>query len=240
MGKLKVGDIEAKIDSWKISITDDAGGYVIKSGPVYRSAEITWGDYRISEIDYTEKDKTEMKITGTIVNNKIVLDEPVEYVGVFEIFEISKTLGARNGNRYEFEVKSMGSSKPEIVNASKITNERNVNRTIQLSGSLIENYSNRSHAEQIVVKAIAQNIVESSIEAFKIAKTEYLDKALEAGYCAVYSGDDVFEKLLQLNSTEFHGEKVAFFYVTIDENESKNQSDNHIESYFCRKFLSAI
>lgn len=231
MGKRK--EIKVTWGGYKIS-GKDFEDYLGGLKPTYY-----WGDdaretYKHWGIDYAEemskmfgieKDKSEMKVTGTIVNNKIVLDKPVEYVGVFT----KHLTSLRNGNRYEFEVKTMGSSKPEIANVTKITNERNVNWTIRLAGSLIENYSNRSHAEQIVVKAIAQNIVESSIEAFKIAKTEYLDKVLETGHCVVYSGDDVFEKLLQLNSTEFHGEKVAFFHVTTDENESENQSDNHIK-----------
>lgn len=178
-------------------------------------AKTMWDTYRISGIDYAEKDK-KMKVTGTYVNNKIVLDHPVEYVGVFTPSTNRKNLmNLRNGNRYEFEVKTMGSVKPEIVSANKIENKRDTNWQIVLRGSLIAECFNKTKAEMIVVKMVAENVLDDIPvgERFKTAREKYLDVALNNGQTVVYSGSDVFEKLQTMNSEEY-----ALFELESDEN----------------------
>lgn len=216
-------EIKVTWDGYKIS--DKDLDEMLKWKPHYRIADDAREAYKywgidlakeMSEILGITKDKSEMKVTGTYINSKIVLDHPVEYVGVFTP---SKNLTSlRNGNRYEFEVKTMGSAKPEIISANKTENKRDTNWQIVLDGSAIETCPNKTRAEMVAVKMIAENLLDAGD--FKSAHEKLLE-ATKSGQIILYSGDDIFEKLLTINS-----EDVALFHVVSSENTTKSNTSN--------------
>src|SRR5690554_6466240 len=99
-----------------------------------------WGTYKVG-IDYAKGYTMDsIKVMVTCIDNMVILDNPVDYVSVYQI-DRRKFRNVKSDKRYQFEVSLAKSAKPQIISAVEIENENdNTRYNVILNARYISEY----------------------------------------------------------------------------------------------------